>query len=126
MFDPSGFEPGWCSLHRASLVLKRRYTTLVAWCQELGINLRSVGERRRYMQASELTRLIRHAKLHPAVKPLPPPAEWDPLTTDTYLEARTERDKRLSRRIEAASRWKIDHHGAYIGKSEMLLIERGL
>ncbi len=121
------FLPGWCSLHRASLVLKRRHTTLLAWCNELNIRVRRVGKRFRYVSCCDLDRLSAYSAAHPVLLRSPPPAEYDPaLTSDRFTELRTKRDHALARRIEASSRWKREHFGAYIGAVEMSAIERCL
>ncbi len=115
---------GHCTISRATMVLRRTYKTVRQWCDELGIRLIPLGRRNRCIHYRDLDRLSEYAET--ITKPKPPVPVWDALAIDYQEEVRTNRDKELARRIEAASQWKKAHYGAYIGTAEMRSIEKCL
>ncbi len=111
---------GWTSINQTSKLLNRTYKTVLRWCKELKVPLRQYGFYGRYLSANSLAVVTAHAKTQAVRK-----KQWD-AGDDLNYERRVIRDKELSRRIEAASRWKREHYGAYIGTCEWQQIEQAM
>ncbi len=117
------FPPGHVSSNRARIILCRCTETLDRFCRQLEIKWRG-NKLGRHLSPAEFRRLRNYCDAHPASHRCQQisagtRAEYNP-------EHRQSRDQEIARRIAAASAWKRDHYGAYIGTAEMIDIERCL
>ncbi len=117
--------PGYVSLSRAGEDLNRHKKTLIAWCSELNIKIRTVGKRDRYIAYRDFDRLASTSDSRPRERYKLPLyfSLWDKTldcNPDCNTEARTARDRELARRIEAAHRWKHRNGGAEISSRAIL------